>query len=537
MMRRWLGRFATTLALVCVSAFFAGASAADTAGTYVSLGQIGFGSIVVDDANSHVFVSGPTANEVLVFDLSGNLVKTLPNLYGAGAMVIHGSTLYVLERNTGTIESIDLATLTDTGPIASGLNMPVWLAFAGGKFWTAVNGQYGWAQLASVGLDGTVTVFSNTTYYSPDFATSPAAPDTLYMSENGLSPGGVYRFDVSSGSPVFVSSNPRTDQSNIQQLAVSPDATRVIPASGAPYNFIELNGSTLQNDGVVYPAQPYPSAVAVSPGAGGLLATGLNSTYNPPNISVFRLGLPQAVFTAATPSTSYYANVLPHGLALTADGSRLFAVTGDSRLWIFTLNLSGTSTNTSVSASPSPSGIGQSVTLTATVSPTDGGGSVGFYANDTSIAGCSARPVAAGGVATCTTSSLPQGPNAIKAVYTGDAQYFGSFGTTSTTVGQGQTTTTAYPAQLVKSKSGTYSTTLRATLTSYGAPLPGRTIAFSTGGTALCSAPTDSSGNATCALVVKSNTTYRSLQKNGYTASFGGDSQYLASSAQASVTG
>ena len=48
-------------------------------------------------------------------------------------MVVRGSTLYVVERNVGSIEAIDLASLTDGGPVGSGLAMPGWLAFAGGQ--------------------------------------------------------------------------------------------------------------------------------------------------------------------------------------------------------------------------------------------------------------------------------------------------------------------------------------------------------------------------------------------------------------------
>jgi Bacterial Ig-like domain (group 3) len=516
---------------------------ARAAGTSVPLGQIGFGSIAVDDTHSHVFVSGATANEVLVFDFDGTLVRTIPNIYGAGAMVVRGSTLYVVERNLGAIEAIDLDSLTDSGPVGSGLAMPGWLAFAGGKLWTAVNGEYGWAQLASVALDGTVTVFPSS-YYAPDFGTSASDPNTLYVAEDGLSPGAIYRLDVSSGSPVVVASNPHTHQSNIEQLAVSPDGTRVIPASGAPYQFEELTASTLSPDGVIYPGQPYPSAVAVSPGRGGLLATGLEHGYSSPDISVFRIGVPQAIFTATTSTPNGTANVVPHGLALSGDGSRLFAVTADDvyqsefHLWIF--GLTASSTTTSVTVAPSPSGFGQSVTATATVAPTDGGGSVSFSVNDTAIAGCSAQPLVKtsnGVVATCTTSTLPLGQALVTAVYAGDAQYLGSSGSWTTTVNPGTTAMTASPAQLVKSKGGTYTGTLRATLTAYGAPVAGRTVSFATGGTELCSVATDSAGVASCGIAVKATAIYRSLVKSGYTASFNGDSQYLASSAHASVSG
>lgn len=527
------------LALLAASALLTASSALAGTGTSVPLGAVGFGSVAVDDAGGHVFVAAPTANEVLVFGFDGSPVTTIPNVYGAGAMVVHGGSLYVVERTTGTVEAIDLATLADLGPVAQGLNQPGWLAFAGGKLWTAVNGGSGWAQLASVGLDGTVTVF-NTNYYEPDFATSAADPNALYVAEDGLSPGAVYRLDVSSGSPAVTSSNTFTDQENIEQLAVSADGTRVIPASGYPYSFEELSSVTLKPDGIVYPAQPYPSAVAVS---GGLLATGLEHGYSAPSISVFQLGVPQAIFTATTANSSGTANVVPHGLALSADGSRLFAVTADDvsetqfRLWTFALPaVSQTSTSTSVTVTPNPSGFGQSVTASATVAPTDGGGSVAFYANTTPIAGCAAQPVR-GGVATCTTSALALGQDVVNAVYTGDAQYLGSSGQTTATVGKGATVLTASPAQLVKAKNGTYTTTLSASLSAYGAPVAGRTVAFASAGSPLCSAVTDSSGSASCTAVVKTNVAYRALQKNGYIASFGGDAQYLASSAQASVSG
>jgi Bacterial Ig-like domain (group 3) len=535
-------RSASVLALFAAIALFVGSSAVAGTGTSVALGAVGFGSIAVDDAGGHVFVSGPRANEVLVFGFDGSLLRTVPNVYGAGAMVVHGGFLYVAEVNTGTIEAIDLSTLTDSGPLATGLNLPTGLAFAGGKLWTAVNGQSGWAQLASVALNGTVTVFSDTSYYEPDFGTSAGDPNTLYVAEDGLSPGAIFRLDVSTGSPVVSSSNTFTDQENIEQVALSPDGSRVIPAAGYPYNFEELSAATLSADGMVYPALPYPSAVAVSPGSGGLLATGLDNGYSSPDISVFRLGAPQAIFTATTTNSSGTANVVPHGLALSADGSRLFAVTADDvsaaefHLWTFGLNIK-MNTTTSVSVAPSPSGFGQPATVTATTSPTDGGGSVAFYANNTPIAGCSAQSVTSGGVATCTTSSLPLGQNPVKAVYSGDAQYLGSSGETTTTVGRGTTTMTASPAQLVKAKNGTYTAVLSATLTAYGSPVAGRTDVFSSAGSQLCSGVTDATGTASCSVVIKTNVSARALQKNGYTATFAGDSQYLASSAQGSVNG
>jgi hypothetical protein len=295
------------------------------------LGPIGFGTVVIDDARGHVLVSGPTANVVDVLDYSGNLVTTIPNIYGAWGMVVDGSYLYVAESTAGAIVRIDL-TMPGLGAttIASGLLQPRWLVKTGGKLWTTVtaSGFNGWGTLTSINLKtGAVNAYTQR-YYSPDIAASPGAPDTLFLAEDAQSPGAVFRLDVTP-KPRVRASNTFTDQQNIEDLAASPDATRVIPAAGSPYAFEELGATTLQPDGIVYPGQPYPSAVAVSPGRGGLLATGLNGGYSSPDIEVDPLGTPAPIFTATTTDSSGTANVRPHGLALTADGSMLFVVTAN----------------------------------------------------------------------------------------------------------------------------------------------------------------------------------------------------------------
>jgi len=296
------------------------------------LGPIGFGTVVVDDAHAQVLVSGPSANVVEVLDFGGNVVRTIPNMYGAWGMVVSGRYLYVAESTAGAIVRIDLTAPTSAPTtLAMGLFQPRWLVLTGGKLWTTVAapGMSGWGSLVSVDVkSGKVTTFGQT-YYSPDLAVSPARAGTLFLAEDGLSPGAVYRIDVSAAKPRVKASNTFTDQENIEDLAVSPDGTRVIPASGYPYYFEELSAATLQPDGLIYPADPYPSAVAVSPGRSGLLATGLSNGYSSPDIEVFPLGTPAPIFTATTMNSSGTANIRPHGLALSADGSALFAVSAN----------------------------------------------------------------------------------------------------------------------------------------------------------------------------------------------------------------
>src|SRR5205085_437323 len=87
-------------------------------------------------------------------------------------------------------------------------------------------------------------------------------PNTLFLTEDALSPGSAYRIDVSSAKLKVKASNTFMDQQNVEGLAVSPDGTRVIPASGYPYYFEELSAATLQPDGLIYPGQAYPAGMS-----------------------------------------------------------------------------------------------------------------------------------------------------------------------------------------------------------------------------------------------------------------------------------
>jgi hypothetical protein len=207
------------------------------------LGPIGLGTILVDNAREHVLVSGPTANVVDVLSFSGNLIATIPNIYGAYGMAIKGRSLYVAERTDGSVVKINLATLkTSKKPLVTGLQQPTWLAITGGALWITTSvGSSGRGDLASVNLSSHVLTKFETSYYEPDLATSPADANTLFVASDGLSPGSIYRLDVSSGTPVIAVSGTGLNQENIRGLAVSPDGTRVIPASSFPYDLLQRN--------------------------------------------------------------------------------------------------------------------------------------------------------------------------------------------------------------------------------------------------------------------------------------------------------
>lgn len=101
--------------------------------------------------------------------------------------------------------------------------------------------------------------------------------------------------------------------------------------------------------------------------------------------------------------------------------------------------------STSLTSSGSPSTYSQAVTFTATVSPTDGGGTVGFSADGNTLTDCATQSlslVSGGYEATCTTTSLAAGSDTINAAYQGDTNFSGSSGTLTQAVNKTPTVTT-----------------------------------------------------------------------------------------------
>ena len=148
------------------------------------------------------------------------------------------------------------------------------------------------------------------------------------------------------------------------------------------------------------------------------------------------LPLPNVQFSAPTLPSTYFLT--------SAAGSYVIGVIvrgshGQNGSTSISLVLGQLVTATTVTSDLNPSTSGQSVTFAATVIPQDGNwgpplGTVIFQDGATTISTCSARSLN-GGVATCTTASLPTGPHTITATYvSSSANFAGSAGTLSQTV-------------------------------------------------------------------------------------------------------
>jgi hypothetical protein len=325
----------------------------------------GFFDMVVDADRGHVFVSGgPGNSSIAVMNLDGSLAATIPDLPGAAGMALVGSSLYVARAGGAAIDVVDASTLSKTGTIDLPFATGGALAHAGGRLWMLGGACATWAPLASVDpSDGSSKTYSKT-FYCPIFATSPTDPNVLVVGEEGLSPTTVYRYDVSTDPPTLaVEKWNAAGASNLSELAVTPDGTKILLASGSPYHIPELRLSDLEATGLQYPTGPYPVAVDVTAAGSGYVAGGVYAPYDD-DVYVFPSGSATPVQTFERSSTGDLAE---SGLAFGPSAYKLFAVTTNGSTAVFH-SLPGPaalSTTLSLSASSTTVSYPGSVTLTA----------------------------------------------------------------------------------------------------------------------------------------------------------------------------
>jgi len=301
-------------------------------GTSVTLPVGGFGRILDDPHHCQVFISSPTSNTVVVVDFSGRILAAIPDEYGAGAMAIDGSNLYVALTTTGAIDEIDTQTLTRVKTVVTGLVKPRDLAFAGGRLWTTTGECAQWS-MQLVGIDPTtgkvtpvVADRATNLSYCAGFATSATNGNVLVAWDSGLEPGSLTVFDVSGAKPVVLISKREEILGNLIDAAITPRGDKLVTASGSPYEFDEWTLATASQDGVIYPGSPYPNSVAISPVRNGLVVTGL-ILHDGDSVSEYELGKPAPVARMLNVGSNH--NLLyARGLTFSEDGSLIFAVTG-----------------------------------------------------------------------------------------------------------------------------------------------------------------------------------------------------------------
>jgi WD40 repeat protein len=313
-----LHRLRAPLVAAALIAFlaFGGSAAASVPGT--SLPLHGYSRMVSDPSNNQLFVTGGSSDSaILVRNEDGSAKRSITGEAGAGGMVLDGGTLYVARCGWSVIDEIDTATLTRTGSIsAPNIGGTCDLAEAGGALWYANSSNH----LVSVTVDASHTTTDTGKTIDGELATTPAHPDWLV---GVFGEAWVYVYDVTDPTaPSLLGSvfSPGT-ASSINDIAVTPNGADVLVASGAPSELQALALPGLTADGV-YPTDSYPNSVAVS-ADGSLIASGSESFYDR-DVFLFPAGSSTAKSTWDFNSTNDL--LYPHGLAFSADGTRLYAV-------------------------------------------------------------------------------------------------------------------------------------------------------------------------------------------------------------------
>jgi hypothetical protein len=340
----------------------------------------GFYAIVVDGGHGHVFVTGGSGDStVAVLDFAGSIVATITNETAASGMTLSsdGATLFVALQGRSAIDKISTSTLARTGAISLGqLKSSGALTLAGGLLWFGY-GTCGMVQGSGIGsvdpVTGTLHKYTGMGYpqYCPALVSDPTDPDRFFGWDVGLTPVKVWEFDASTTPPTLLASGYLDGGGN--DFAVTPDGSKLLGSLGSAV--FEYNTSDLSYTGFSYPTGPYANAVETTALGTGYVIAGSDAPFvGDNNIFVFPLQQTTPTFTFDFGNSE--ASVLsPGALALSPDGSELFAVTeGFDDLHVFNV-LGGPlqiPSTLSVSASPNPVKLGNKVSLSGSLAFTDG---------------------------------------------------------------------------------------------------------------------------------------------------------------------
>jgi len=297
-----------------------------------------YSHMLVDQARQHIFFTSGngSGSTILVTDYAGQTVATIPNEPGAMGLALSsdGSTVYAALANGEAVSAISTSTLTETARYDTGAgSIPQYVAYTSGKVWFCCANGIG-------SIDPSTSPATITPDAAPGlFAGVPmlaASPDgILAAGETTSDPASVYTYDVSSGTAIPLASK-RLDAENlafVNSMAVTPDGNDVLLTGGGPSSARVYRTSDLSADGAYRPPGAPGDLDAVSVSADGSVAVGTFALVN--SVSVFAPG-------GSTPLNTYNFGtnwVYYDGVALTPDGSELFAVTAATFGGAPTLNI------------------------------------------------------------------------------------------------------------------------------------------------------------------------------------------------------
>ncbi|CAM5443580.1 WD40 repeat domain-containing protein OS=Streptomyces alboniger OX=132473 GN=CP975_16155 PE=4 SV=1 [Streptomyces alboniger] len=327
---------ATALAVLFSSAaLVAVASGPAAADSDTLLNVRSAGDVLVDGEHRRVYVSDPRGGQIVVTDYTGAVKATLDGLPDVDGLALSPDSgqVYAAVAGLNRIVSVETSTYTQSASYAlDGAERPRTLALAGGKLWFGYgpSAEGGIGSLDLSGDEPAVALDQDgdaSFYAAPELGSDPDS-GILVAGEKETSNDSLTVYDVSGPKPELRVSK-SVEGGFFDDIAVSPDGTQVVTASGAPYYHPVYSTKDLSPVGR-YSSGDYGAAVDIAPD--GTVAAGTSSWYGP-DVHVYRQGQWSKVREYEFPNTGNSSGgdtLAEGGLAWAPDGSRLFAVSSNS---------------------------------------------------------------------------------------------------------------------------------------------------------------------------------------------------------------
>jgi hypothetical protein len=428
-----------TLGLLAIPA--SGARAGDIA---VSLPITGFGQLVVDSANSHLFFSqggGAGASSILVTDFSGNTVSTISEPDGVAGMALSpdGSTLYAALPAADAVDAISTSTLTEIPSYPLGLgtgNAPFSVAAQSGKVWvsydTGTAGQSSIGEFDPAAMTPTFTTQAapGTWNTAPLLASDPSDTGVLVAVEPGANPASAESYNTTTAVPVTARGQTASlggtsnACANAADLAVSPGGAEFTAACdgwSGDFRFSTTDPALAQLGG--YPSGAHANAAGIA-ATSGTTAAGTAATSGSDIFVYAGAGTtPLNVFGTGTS-----APLAPRGLGLSANASALFAVTSGGGFMLHVYQQPAITRTALTLSGPATAVAGKTYSMTGTLTlgnlakpPANATVIVTRTAPDNTQTQLSSVPVAPDGAYTVTDIPVAPGAYSYTANYGGDS--------------------------------------------------------------------------------------------------------------------
>ena len=353
--------------------------------------------IAVHDSSRHVFVSGGRdQSQVVMLDFQGEIVTTLDDISGPMGLEIVDDVLYVAARGSASIERFDLSTSPPTRlpGFSTRPNLyPRDLMYASGRLWfgsdcsASSNGR-----IVGMALDGSSFVYvppdgpgNDWTYCSPDIDGGRYGPNLLMAQANSIGSGGAATlYDISTSPPTMVHT-----QRNFVVLDFLPMPSGLTFARPTDEGISEYSTQDFSGPLFTYkPAGGRERSIDVTASGPTLLAAAGETFYShEPEVSLFRLGsaVPfRTINLPPDPLSSSSTNIHTRGVAVAADASRVFILSGgyQDAVVFHAIDPDALPSSLTLSTSASEVEIGASVELVADLEPAQPGEEVTIYGRD-----------------------------------------------------------------------------------------------------------------------------------------------------------